>query len=96
MGRKAILISGVNRSISSELYIIVSENMESYVKNNKKVSKLILLALSMIKDILKRNKEKSLVILHIDYRTYVLYNDTMIVRTQSSGRRFWRWKNYWM
>ena len=72
MGRKAILISGVNRSISSELYIIVSENMESYVKN--KVSKLILLALSMIKDILKRNKEKSLVILHIDYRTYVLYN----------------------
>ena len=72
MGRKAILISGVNRSISSELYIIVSENMESYVKNNKKVSKLILLALR--KDILKRNKEKSLVILHIDYRTYVLYN----------------------
>jgi hypothetical protein len=54
MGRKAILISGVNRSISSELYIIVSENMESYVKNNKKVSKLILLALSMIKDILKK------------------------------------------
>lgn len=74
MGRKAILISGFNRSISSELYIIVSENMESYVKNNKKVSKLILLALSMIKDILKRNKEKSLVILHIDYRTYVPYN----------------------
>ncbi len=35
---------------------------------------MILLALSMIKDILKRNKEKSLVILHIDYRTYVLYN----------------------
>ena len=72
--RNLLFHSSVNRSISSELYIIVSENMESYVKNNKKVSKLILLALSMIKDILKRNKEKSLVILHIDYRTYVLYN----------------------